>query len=227
MINLLIVIGLFLSPVIIDNPTPEIIPPVTEEPTIELEPTEESTLEVQEPAVSGPVIEVTPEPTEVVTPEPVYEKPTIAGCTDKRAVNYIASDENWNVKEDGSCYYLTGCTDSRAVNYVDFGIYTIDDGSCYYFSGCTDPSAVNYIDFGQYTQDDGSCYYLICDASGSCDVSYSRPAKKKSVVVEAQEAPIVYAQEESIELSYIFDFDNPLFLNIFYGVYYPVEVCRE
>ena len=90
---------------------------------------------------------------------PNAQPPSIFGCTDTEACNYIA-DAN---VEDGTCDYdsCQGCTDDMACNYDSSA--TIDDGLCSYDCyGCTDTEAINYIETA--TIDDGSC----TDFEASC-----------------------------------------------------------
>ena len=87
--------------------------------------------------------------------DPNAQPPSIFGCTDPEACNYIA-DAN---VEDGTCDYdsCQGCTDDMACNYDSSA--TIDDGLCSYDCyGCTDTEAINYIETA--TIDDGSCTYF-------------------------------------------------------------------
>lgn len=219
MIRLFVLAMFIINPLFTEEPTPEIDPvieitedPTEEAPVIPVEISPEFT-----PATDKPILEIITMPSIEEQILESYEIPTISGCTDKRAINYIPSDNNWKVVDDGSCFYLEGCTDPKAANYIDFGMYTKDDGSCYYFEGCTDPDAVNYVDFGIYTKDDGSCYYLICNDETGCEVSYTNPRKQKQVNKPEDNTPeSVYSQdkmEESPELTYIFDLDNTPYFN--------------
>lgn len=99
---------------------------------------------------------------------PDAQPPSIFGCTDTGACNYMA---NANV-EDGTCDYdsCQGCTDDQACNYDPSA--TIDNGLCSFGCyGCTDAEAINYIETA--TIEDGSCTYFeaSCALIGSAEWS--------------------------------------------------------
>ena len=121
-----------------------------------------------------------------------YCIPTILGCMDSTAFNYVDSANT----DDGSCIpVVLGCTNPLAFNYDAFA--NVDDSSCVStIIGCMDSLAFNYNPFAN-VNDPASCVPVIYGCMDDTMFNYNPAANTPDTCI-----PVVFGCTDALAFNY-------------------------